>query len=123
MANGHDDERRALEGPLLEIDSELNIFSLANGLDLLKNRSDAPDRVLEWYRDGMERRIVIRVEGPERLSVSVGASTKRGGVRRAALVPLGDAVSPAELKERLRPTLAEGIEAANSLAEADLSPA
>lgn len=109
-----------LEGALLTVDSELNIFALANGLDLLRNQSDVPDRTLEWYRDGMERRIRIRAEAPDRHTISVVAARRRSGVTVEASRPLRSDLTAEELRKGLRPMLAEGIEAANALTEDDL---
>ncbi|MGD2068246.1 MAG: hypothetical protein PVI57_06130 [Gemmatimonadota bacterium] len=108
------------EEVLLSVDSVLNIFALANGLDLFRNQSEVPDRTLEWYREGMERRILIRAEGPDRFVITVAASRRRGGVPIEASRPLRPALGADELREGLRTLLAEGVDAANGLTEADL---
>lgn len=120
-------ERQALEAPLLEIDPELNVFALANGLDLLRNRRATPDRILEWYREGMDRRIHITAAagegGAPRYTVSVEASRKRDGVTRSSRRDLEREVPFDQIRGRLRPLLAEGIEQANEIDEEDLSAA
>lgn len=124
MASGFDDteeEGGTLEAPLEAIDSELNIFALANGLDLYRNVSDRPDRVLEWYREGMERRIVLRAEAPDRYVVRVGATRRRQGVETSTEAELSSPLTAQELADGLRPLLAEGIDRANGLGQADLS--
>lgn len=108
------------EEVLLSVDSVLNIFALANGLDLFRNQSEVPDRTLEWYREGMERRIRIRAESPDRLVITVAASRRRGGVPVEASRPLHPALGAEEFRDGLRALLAEGVDAANALTEADL---
>lgn len=122
MASGFEEEdrgRRAGEEPLLGIDSELNIFALANGVDLLRNVSDDPDRILEWYREGMERRIVIRASGSGRYAITVSASRGRGGEARMTTRSLAE-ITAADLRNDLRQFLSDGIERANELNEDDL---
>ena len=121
--DGSDGERGEMEAPLLDIDPELNIFALANGLDLLRNQSRLPDRTLEWYRDGMERRIRLTAEAADRFRVTVEASRRKNGEPLLATAELRAAVTAAELSDELRSLLAEGVEAANALTRDDLSPA
>lgn len=46
------------DGPFAAIDPKLTVFALANGMDLAKG----PDyRRLEWFTEGLERGILIRV--------------------------------------------------------------
>jgi hypothetical protein len=121
--DGTDGEWQQLEAPLQDVDPELNIFALANGLDLLKNRSDAPDRTLEWYRDGMERRIGIRAEASGRFRVTVEASRKENGDTLVAAADLSGPLTAEELRAGLRTLLSDGIEAANGLTRDDLGRA
>lgn len=115
--DGTEEEWEALEAPFLDIDPELNIYALANGLDLLKNSSGRPDRTLEWYRDRMERRvrIVARAGPPPRYAVQVGASRKEDGVPLEVLRTLLDGASFDDLKNGLRGLLAEAVDRANDL--------
>lgn len=120
--DGTDEEWEALEAPFLDIDSELNIYALANGLDLLKNHSGRPDRTLEWYRDRMERRVRIVAKGgnPPRYLLQVGASRKQDGVRLEVLRTVLDDASFDELRPGLRGVLAEAVDRANDLTREQL---
>lgn len=122
--DGTDEDWQALEAPFLDIDPELNIYALANGLDLLKNTTDRPDRTLEWYRDRMERRVRIVADGgtPPHYSVQVGASGKEQGATVEALATLLEGASFDDLRSRLRGLLAEAIDRANDLTRDQLGP-
>jgi hypothetical protein len=116
------------EGPGIEeafrdIDGDLNIFALANGLDLKKNESGGPDRTLEWFRDGLDRRIVIATAagGSAGYDVRVEAWRRKDGIRHATHRTIRQAAAFQEIRMGLRPLLAELIEAANGLAEDDLA--
>ena len=112
------------EAPLLEIDARLNVYALANGLDLLKNASGAPDRTLEWYRDGMERRIRIVATGgaPAPLALRAGAARSRGGRRRETWVPVRDGITPGEIMDDPTGILEDAIRRADALTRDDLPP-
>jgi hypothetical protein len=120
-------ERRSEEAPLVDIDPVLNVFALANGLDLFRNQRGRADRVLEWYRDGMERRICITAEegsasdGGSRWAVYVEASRRSGGVTTSARRDLERGAAFDEIRDRLRALLADGVERANEIDEKDLS--
>jgi len=45
-------------GPFAAIDPKLNMFALANGMDLAKGEDY---RRLEWFTEGLERGILIRI--------------------------------------------------------------
>lgn len=120
--DGTDEEWEALEAPFLDIDPELNIYALANGLDLLKNDSGQPDRTLEWYRDRMERRVrfVAKRGAPRRYALEVGASRKEDGVRLEVLRTVLDDAPFDELGPGLRGLLAEAVDRANELTRDEL---
>jgi len=94
-----------------DLDAKLNIFALANGMDLKRTESR---RRLEWHRDGLERGILFE-EGPGgTLDVSAlawnhgDASSLRKTTVRAGL----DAATAAH---SLTALLAETLDAANAL--------
>lgn len=120
--DGTEEEWQALEAPFLDIDPELNIYALANGLDLLKNDSGRPDRTLEWYRDRMERRVRLVSAGvsPPRCSIQVGASRKEDGVRLEVLRTVLDDAPFDDLRSGLRGMISEAIDRANELTRDDL---
>jgi hypothetical protein len=104
---------------LQEIDSDLNIFALANGLDLYRDPEDRPARVLEWYGDQMERRIVLTpVAGRSArgLDLAIGAESRREGRRHLLSRPFRTGVAPGELRD----TLPRAIDAANALTRAEV---
>ena len=119
---GSEEEGATLEAPLLELDSTLNIFALANGLDLVKNEGAIPDRVFGWYRDGMERRMGLRMEAPRKVTLWVEARKKRDGIPHRAVRTLRDRVEADALREEIRAALAEGIERGNGITEDELTP-
>lgn len=103
---------------LQEIDPDLNIFALANGLDLLR---EPEGRVLEWYRDGMERRIHIAPsrespDGAVDLEIGAGARRESDRVKLYLRREYRDGVAPGELKG----LLPEAIEASNALTRGDM---
>jgi hypothetical protein len=104
---------------LREIEASLNIFALANGLDLIRNPGGAHARILEWYRDGMERRIYVMPSAASpggALDVEVGAVARKDGGKTELRQAFRAAVAPGELKA----ALPEAIEAANGVARADV---
>ena len=110
-------------GVLSEIDPDLTIFALANGLDLLRDPDGHPARVLEWYSEKMERRIVLTpAGGPSSggpagaLDVAVAAEARLDGAKRELRRSFRTAVAPGQLKA----TLPEAIEAGNALTRSEV---
>lgn len=107
-------------GPALAtLDPKLNVFALANGMDL---RPEGDARVLEWYRDGLDRRIRLEPDvGAARFAVrAVGALATRG--RRAeAVVTVESALRVEEIAARFPELLAGAVDAANAMTREDLS--
>lgn len=117
----HEDDGN--EASLLDIDPDLNIFALANGMDLLKNRSGRPERTLEWYREGMERRIGIEADEEKgSLRIWVGATRKKEGRRWEARREVENGVTLADFRAKLRDGLSDCVDEANHLTRDDLSP-
>lgn len=54
--------------PFASIDPKLNVYALANGMDLTKGPRH---RRLEWFKEGLERGILIEANGDG--SIEVGA--------------------------------------------------
>ncbi len=99
---------------LQEIDSDLNIFALANGTDLLRDPAGRPERIFEWYRDGMERHIIVTpaADSPDgAIDLAVGARLRQDGAYRSLRRPFRASVAPGEL----RAALPLAIDAANEL--------
>ena len=96
--------------PFDGVDSRLTIYALANGMDLIK---DEGFRRLEWYRDGMDRGILVSATPAGALEVAVLVwSGNPDGARSA---PVGDAMSAADLAARISTVLDGATEAANAL--------
>ena len=88
------------------IDPRLNVFALANGMDLTK---EAGSRRLEWFTDGLERGIVIEVrEDGFRVGV---ASWRTGSTEIVREASVGGALS----SDDVMGILDSSIEAANRL--------
>lgn len=102
---------------LAGVDVDLNIFALANGMDLFRDHTDPPDRVLEWFRDGLERRIHLRPAAAGTLDMEVAALGKIDGERRARRTSFRSSVATGEL----RGLLVEAIDAANALRRDELT--
>ena len=107
--------------PLEPLDPDLTIFALANGMDLARERAGVPCRVLEWFREGLERTIGIEAEAGGEVMVWVGARRGRRSEPGEARRELRRSAGVDELRRSLRPLLAEAVEAANALEERDLS--
>jgi len=105
---------------LEQIDPDLNIFALANGLDLYRDRSDRPDRVLEWYRDGLLRRVRIVAVEADRLDVHFGAARRLTGDGPHGWWPLEEGLPGEELASSFRSLLAEAVARANDVTRDDL---
>ena len=83
-------------------------------MDLHRDEDGDHNRVLEWYRDGMERRIVLRPTAatPDGgLDVEVAAVVTVDGDRHWTQRPLREGIAPGEL----RAVLPQALEAANAL--------
>ena len=99
---------------LRQIDSDLNIFALANGLDLVRSDEGPPARILTWYRDGMDRRIVLTPAGganPGAVDVSVESEARMGPERRALRRSFREGARAAEL----RALLPQAVDCCNDL--------
>ena len=121
---GTDEEWQELEAPFLDVDPKLNIYALANGLDLLKNHSGSPDRTLEWYREGMERRASIVAEGgsPPRFSVWAAASRKQDGTPLSARRAVSATVDLEGIREGLTELIEKAMEQADRISREELGP-
>lgn len=98
------------------LDEILNIFALANSVDLL--RGQGQDRVLEWYRDRGTRRIHLTPGEGAGFEVDVAAEFSRDGSRHEIRDRFRAGVAAGELKA----ILIEAIEAANDLAAGGSDP-
>jgi hypothetical protein len=107
---GGGDRRPA--GPMDALDRKLNVFALANGMDL-DRRGGA--RVLGWYRDGMERRVRIEPGAADGTWAIRAAAAPDAGAAQGELVrTLESALDPDEVLARFRDLLAGAMDAANA---------
>ncbi len=109
------DQRRAgvggEEGPFGVLDGKLNIYALANGMDLIK---EPGRRRLGWYREGMERAIDVEPSGDGTMSVTALCwKTNDPSTERRA--PQRERVPPEDLAAELSAILEAALEAANAL--------
>lgn len=104
-------EEGRTQGPFEVLDAKLNIYALANGMDLLK---EPTTRTLGWYREGLERGILVEASPDGTVSVTAACwktsdpSARRTSVREEAL-------DPDDLANRLGSVLEAAQEAANGL--------
>jgi hypothetical protein len=94
-------------GSFESIDPKLNMFALANGMDLTK---EPGQRRLEWFTEGLERAIVVETDGATAFRVSV-VSWRHGSKEITGRASVAEAVPAAELMPLLDPA----IETANGL--------
>lgn len=98
-------------GPFGALDPKLNIFALANGMDLLK---ETGRRRLGWYREGLERGILVEARPDGTLDVtSICWKTKHPDQARRA--PQREGVTAESLAGELSAVLEAALEAANCL--------
>ncbi len=109
-----DGDRRDTAGPgdpLGAVDASLTIFALANGMDLVR---EPAARRLEWYRDGLDRGILLEVGPNGRIQATALAWNREEPdvtPRSRRLDPV-----PADVPARaLTAALDEGLRAANAL--------
>ena len=93
--------------PFEAIDPGLNVFALANGMDLSKG-SDF--RRLEWFAEGLERGILIEAEGSDGFRLGV-LSWPTGSAEISAQASVSGGLSGADLIGHLQ----GAIDAANEL--------
>jgi hypothetical protein len=109
--------------PMDGVDRKLNVFALANGMDLERRGAT---RILGWYRDGLERRIRLEPGAGEgtwalRAEATRAARGRGAGARDArrdadsAVGTLEAALVPADLLARFAELLAGATDAANAL--------
>lgn len=91
------------------LDEILNIFALANSIDLVHGQER--DRVLEWYRDRGARRIHLAPGEGASYDLDVAAEFTQDGVRHEVRNRFRSGVAAGEL----RALLVEAIDAANAL--------
>ncbi len=89
------------------IDPKLNVFALANGMDLSKGSGF---RRLEWFTEGLERGILIEADGDDGFRLGV-LSWPTGSTEFGAPASVGEGLSGEDLIGQLQ----TAIEAANEL--------
>lgn len=102
MSSGADAAR-----PWEDVDPRLNVFALANGMDLSKGEGF---RRLEWFSEGRERGIFIECGEDSTFRVSV-LSWESGSTDERHQSTLGSGLSARDLSV----ALAGAIDAANAL--------
>lgn len=98
-------------GPFEVLDPKLNIYALANGMDLTKEPSS---RLLGWYRDGLERGILLE-SGPDGTVSVTALCWKTNDLASTRRAPHREAVSAEALAADLSVVLESALQAANSL--------
>ena len=93
------------------LDPRLNVFALANGTDLLK---EPGERRLVWYRDGLERGVLIRAASDGTVA-TIALAWKRGDAGSERSAPHRDGLDAAELAQHLSAILDEAVNQANAL--------
>lgn len=91
------------------LDEVLNIFALANSVDLI--HGEGRDRVLEWYRDRGTRRIHLMCGDASSFDLDIAAEFSGGGARHEVRERFRTGVAAGEIKG----LLVEAIDAANAL--------
>jgi hypothetical protein len=104
-------ERRPA-GPMEIVDRRLNVFALANGMDL-DRRGEV--RVLGWYRDGMERSVRIEPgEADGTWAIRAAAAVDARAPESELVRTLESALGPNDVIERFKELLAGAMDAANA---------
>lgn len=111
MVQGTDRPNVGGDGSFEILDPRLNVFALANGMDLEKGDGT---RKLSWFRDGSERGLLL-TESPDGIVSITPLAWQRGrdgpGRREAAATQLAEA----DLAREIGAVLEQAVEAANSL--------
>lgn len=104
---------------LQTLDSDLNIYALANGMELIRNRGGVEGRVLTWYSDRAERQILISAASGEAANaVNVLIGVGGGGLQHKppeATQSFREGIAPGELRKLLD----EAVQKANALVRPD----
>ena len=93
--------------PFEAIDPRLNVFALANGMDLSKGSGF---RRLEWFTEGLERGILIEADGDDGFRLGV-LTWPTGSTEISAQASVGGDLSGEDLIGQLQ----TAIDAANEL--------
>jgi hypothetical protein len=103
-------------GSMEAVDRKLNVFALANGMDL-DRRGEV--RVLGWYRDGMER--CVRLEPAEGGTWAVRAAAARDSRQEGEVVrTLESALDVEQILTRFKELMAGAMDAANAIASEEV---
>lgn len=94
-------------GPFAAIDPKLTVFALANGMDLSKGEDY---RRLEWFTEGLERGILIRVANDGAYDLTALA-WKTGKAEQSIEAAGAGGLAPQALSQ----ALTDAIEIANGL--------
>lgn len=94
--------------PFDGIDPKLNMYALANGMDLAK---EPRQRRLEWFTEGLERAIVIEAESDDGVFRVGVVSWRTGTDEIVASASVGGGLSATDVMVLLDPA----IETANAL--------
>ena len=95
-----------------EVDPKLNIYALANGMDLVK--LDAT-RELEWYKDGRDRGIMVTLSEGGRLTVAATAIIDRRKEGSGLMETVERDLTPSELAASFSEVLDRATTVANGL--------
>jgi len=93
------------------VDPRLNIFALANGMDLEKGDGI---RKLTWFRDGSERGILL-TESPDGIVSITPIAWRAGSDESDRRVATATELAEADLAREIGPVLEQAVEAANGL--------
>lgn len=98
-------------GPFDALDAKLNIYALANGMDLVRGPGS---RRLEWHRDRLERGILLEATGESTLDVTA-AAWAYGDPASARKQEVERSMSAEAAARALSALLQRALDAANAL--------
>ena len=107
MEGGHMDGDATFE----DLDARLNIYALANGMDLVRTASSWR---LEWYSGGLERGILLSRESDGTLTIT-SQVWNHGDEAPLRSVEQRRGLDPGEGSQELPAILEESLHAANAL--------
>ena len=118
--HGSKAEWEKIVAPLRELDSGLNSFAAAHGLEVDQNYHNMPNRMLSWTIDGIERLIQVSLYGNEQVLLALSAYRDEGGRRHGKRWPPQLDIPLAEFKANLETLLTEAHRTLDSVSPDDL---
>ena len=117
---GSKEEWERMVAPLRELDSDLESFAAAHGVEVEHNHHNTPNRMVRWTSNGIKRLMQISLYGGDKILFSLFAFRDADGKRYGKNWRPAPDMPLAEFKIKLTPMLTEAYRALEDVSIDDL---